>query len=262
MNEGISLFFEIGLNFMVEDKRVALLDEIRGFCILCMVVYHIMFDLKYLSELDIPVFFDWWFDYVRDMFAGAFIFISGSVTAYSKSNLKRGAKCFFLGMIVTFVTAFAIPWTPVYFGILHMLGVSMMLFGLFERFFDCLRPVSGIIIFVILFFISFNLRNGYLGIGKLIYFDLPQSFYKAKLLFPLGFADSSFVSGDYFPLVPWFFLFVAGSYLGKILKREKCAEFIYRPHCRPLGIVGRNTIWIYLLHQPLVYFSLKFIFKF
>ena len=85
------------------SSRVGILDELRGFAIICMVVYHAMYDLKYLFGLDIPIFFDGWFDVIRDIFAGLFIFISGTVCRYSSNNIKRGAQCFFIGMIMTFV---------------------------------------------------------------------------------------------------------------------------------------------------------------
>lgn len=81
------------------SSRVGILDELRGFAIICMVVYHAMYDLKYLFGLDIPIFFDGWFDVIRDIFAGLFIFISGTVCRYSSNNIKRGAQCFFHGMI-------------------------------------------------------------------------------------------------------------------------------------------------------------------
>ena len=55
------------------SSRVGILDELRGFAIICMVVYHAMYDLKYLFGLDIPIFFDGWFDVIRDIFAGLFI---------------------------------------------------------------------------------------------------------------------------------------------------------------------------------------------
>ena len=58
-------------------RRAGFMDEVRGFCILCMVVYHVCFDLNYTYNIHIPIMFDGWFDIVRDIFAGAFMFISG-----------------------------------------------------------------------------------------------------------------------------------------------------------------------------------------
>ena len=202
------------------SSRVGILDELRGFAIICMVVYHAMYDLKYLFGLDIPIFFDGWFDVIRDIFAGLFIFISGTVCRYSSNNIKRGAQCFFIGMIMTFVMPFFTSGT-VMFGILHFLGVSMMLFGLGQKLFDLLPSWVGIGVCVLLFILTMNVRltyangmisPGYIGIPNLFAIKLPMEAYNVGVLFPLGLHNASFSSSDYFPMMPWFFLFLAGSY--------------------------------------------------
>ena len=84
---------------METKNRVGFLDELRGFAIICMVVYHLMVDLKFVFNVDVPIFFEGWFDIIRDIFVGIFISISGIVCNYSRNNVKRGAECFFIGMI-------------------------------------------------------------------------------------------------------------------------------------------------------------------
>ena len=239
--------------------RVGLLDELRGFAIICMVVYHAMYDLKYLFGVDVPIFFDGWFDVVRDIFAGLFIFISGTVCRYSSNNMKRGIQCFFIGMVMTFVMPFFTTGT-IYFGILHFLGISMMIFGLGEKIFDLPPATVGIVICVILFILTWNVGSGYIGIGGLFELDLPSAAYDVGVLFPLGLHDSRFSSSDYFPLMPWFFLFIAGSYFGIWAKQGSLPRFFYPTHWKWLATVGRYTIWIYVLHQPVLYliFSLAF----
>ena len=206
------------------SSRVGILDELRGFAIICMVVYHAMYDLKYLFGLDIPIFFDGWFDVIRDIFAGLFIFISGTVCRYSSNNIKRGAQCFFIGMIMTFVMPFFTSGT-VMFGILHFLGVSMLLFGLGQKLFDLLPSWVGIGVCVLLFILTMNVRltyangmisPGYIGIPNLFAIKLPMEAYNVGVLFPLGLHNASFSSSDYFPMMPWLFLFLAGSYFGII----------------------------------------------
>ncbi|MDR0223022.1 MAG: DUF1624 domain-containing protein [Oscillospiraceae bacterium] len=243
-----------------QNRRAGFLDEVRGFAILCMVVYHVLFDLKNFYGVNVPVFFDGWFYIVRDVFAGSFIFISGIVCRYSRDNTKRGAQCFLLGMAVTFATAFAAPETPVLFGILHLLGICMILYGLVGSLWDILPAFAGIILNVFLFALTRNVYGGYIGIGGFS-LALPEAAYNARLLFPLGFAGDGFVSGDYFPLLPWFFLFIAGSYFGVYVKDNRCPAFFYETRVRFFAAAGRHTIWIYLLHQPLAAAVLYLIFK-
>ena len=220
------------------SSRVGILDELRGFAIICMVVYHAMYDLKYLFGLDIPIFFDGWFDVIRDIFAGLFIFISGTVCRYSSNNIKRGAQCFFIGMIMTFVMPFFTSGT-VMFGILHFLGVSMMLFGLGQKLFDLLPSWVGIGVCVLLFILTMNVRltyangmisPGYIGIPNLFAIKLPMEAYNVGVLFPLGLHNASFSSSDYFPMMPWLFLFLAGSYFGIIAKAGRLPKFCYPTH--------------------------------
>lgn len=244
----------------MERKRIGFFDEVRGFAIICMVVYHVLFDLKYFHGVNVPIFFDGWFDIIRDIFAGTFIFISGCVCRFSRNNLKRGVQCFFLGMLVTFVSAFVSPEAPIYFGILHMLGISMMLFGLLEKFLDAVPIFPAMTVFLILFALCFNIPRGYIGFD-MFSIELPREIYNAKLLFPLGFQEKAFYSVDYFPLLPWFFLFIAGSCFGVYVQKGSAPRFFYKTHVGFLAAAGRHTIWIYLLHQPIAYVVLNLIFK-
>lgn len=234
-------------------NRVGFLDEVRGFAIICMVVYHLMFNLKFMFGVDVPIFFESWFNVIRDIFAGAFIFISGIVCNYSRSNLKRGVQCFFIGMIFTFVTAYVTPDSPDVFGILHCLGVCMMFYGLFEGVLKRIPVFIGIILNAALFMLSFNFSRGYSGIGEFMRFKMPDILYSTRVLFPLGFTGSGFASLDYFPLFPWLFLFLAGSFYGICVKAGKAPKFFYDTHIGFLAAAGRYSIWIYVLHQPIIY---------
>lgn len=244
----------------VGSTRVGLLDEIRGFAIICMVVYHAMYDLKYIVGIDVPIFFESWFDIIRDIFAGAFIFISGTVCRYSSNNMKRGIQCFFIGMLMTFVMPFFTGGT-IMFGILHFLGISMMIYGLGENLFDKLPAFIGIILCVILYIFTMDVQSGFLGINGIMEIYLPQKAYDVGVLFPLGLRSSSFYSADYFPLLPWIFVFLAGSWFGVYAKDGVLPKFFYPTHIKWLATVGRYTIWIYVLHQPVLYLIFMLIFK-
>jgi uncharacterized membrane protein len=247
---------------MKETKRVGLLDEIRGFAIICMVVYHVLFSLQNFYGVNIPVFFDDWFGLVRNIFAGAFIFISGCVCRFSRNNLKRGAQCFFLGMLITFVVAFAQPNFPIHFGILHFLGISMLLYALMEPFFSNVPPLAGIIVFGFLFFALYNLPyNGYIGFQGIFSVDMPNDLYDVGVLFPLGFTNPRIRYADYFPLIPWFCVFAAGAFFGVYAKAGRLPRYFYKTRVGFLAAAGRHTIWIYLLHQPISIAVLNLIFK-
>ena len=138
-----------------------------------------------------------------------------------------------------------------------------------QKLFDLLPSWVGIGVCVLLFILTMNVRltyangmisPGYIGIPNLFAIKLPMEAYNVGVLFPLGLHNASFSSSDYFPMMPWFFLFLAGSYFGIIAKAGRLPKFCYPTHIKWLAAVGRYTIWIYVLHQPVLYgiFSLIF----
>ena len=66
-----------------------------------------------------------------------------------------------------------------------------------------------------------------------------------------GFMPKSFFSTDYFPLLPWLFLFWVGYFLHHLVGRGRLAP-LRRSVCPPLGWMGRHSLVLYLLHQPVI----------
>ena len=137
-------------------RRVQMADEWRGLVILLMVFYHGLYDLVVIFGVDFPWFWTKWAHFLQVFIAGSFIILSGMCCHFSRNNLKRGAIAFGLGLLMTLATWIALPSQVIRFGVLHLLGASMMLFAL-------LRP------HVILSFLPFVLGALLLldGVGKL-----------------------------------------------------------------------------------------------
>ena len=242
-------------------KRVHAIDEIRGLSILLMVIYHAVYDIVYIFGVNFPFFASPLMNTLRDIFAGLFLVISGVACQYSRNNIKRGFYCFLFGIAISIISYLISPSQFIAFGILHFLGCSMMLFGLLQPLLDRLPRVAMIAIFAILFVVSYGIPNWYIGIPGILEIPLPVQLYSWKYGFPFGFPNGSFFSADYFPLIPWFFLFLLGSYVGRYIREERFPKWFYKPHVPFLAFVGRHTIWIYLAHQPIVYGVLWVIFS-
>ncbi len=242
-------------------KRVGIVDETRGLAVISMVIYHLYFDLVYFYGVDfgklIDTVFDWWQPFI----AGTFIFVSGIAANYSKNSFKRGVSCFFIGMAFTFATAIITPEAPIYFGVLHLLGVCMMIYGFIGRFTSCIPWVIGLVIFMLLYFLTINVHNGYMGFNRLFTIDMPDFLYNARLFFPLGFPSPTFASLDYFPLLPHFMLFMAGSSLGVLFKSGGAAKGMYMVRFSGLAFIGRHALLVYILHQPVLIVILELVFK-
>ena len=69
----------------------------------------------------------------------------------------------------------------------------------------------------------------------------------------LGFRNASFFSSDYFPIIPWIFVYFAGNIVGLWVTEKKLPPKFYSMRVPFLADVGRNTLIIYLLHQPVLY---------
>ncbi len=238
----------------VPKGRIHLLDELRGFALIFMVFYHTCFTVGY--------FFGW--EWGRDIinilypigpyFAGIFIFISGISSNLSHSNIDRGARLFFIAYIVTLVTFFTVgSESAIRFGVLHMLSVCMMMYGLLSRILKYVPMIAGLLLNVVLFVLTIPVSEGNIAIPFLWKMSLPMEWYTTDFLYPLGFIRNGFSSGDFFPLLPWMFLFFAGGYFGRLAVKKKLPKFTYKSHIKPLAFLGKHSLLIYLLHQPIIF---------
>ena len=245
--------------------RVGFLDEMRGLCIILMVIYHGIFSVVYVFGWDIVlpsgtrflsfVFNSLAFRFAQPFVAGIFIFISGIACRYSRSNFKRGLIALAIALAVSVVTIYILPlmfpgYLAIYFGILHFMGTSMILFALLNRALDKLSPGIGLVICMILFALTYNAKRGFIGIYGLWEIALPALWATNGWLIPIGFAAGG---ADHFPLLPWLFLFFAGSYLGVAFVKREMPAFFYRSHSRFFAAAGKRTIIIYVLHQPAIF---------
>lgn len=239
--------------FLSEKKRIYTMDEIRGFCILCMVIFHGFFTAGFLFHVQPAQAVYYFFVPLQPFFAAAFIVISGISTQLSRSNLKRGIKLLALAFGVTLVTVLFLPGNEIYFGILHFLAVSILLFIPLQKVMDKIPVPAGLILSAILFFITYGVAHGALGVPELFSYTLPQTLYGNNLLMLFGFHDGNFTSADYFPLLPWFFAFLFGTFLGRYAVQKRVPRFMYVSRVQFFSFVGKHTLLIYILHQPVIY---------
>ena len=236
-----------------KTARLHLLDELRGLLILNVVAYHTLYDLVYLFGVNIGWFRTqgayWW----QQWMSGSLIFLAGISCLLTRSNLRRGAKTFALGLALTLGTWLAMPDQIIAFGILHFMGAAMLLFALLRPLLDKIPPKAGLWVCLALFVLTKNIYYGNVGIPYLWEVPVPEVFYSTKFLFPLGLPHPHFQSSDYFPLIPWLFLFLAGSFLGRKIPAGKVPAFACRSRLPLLGAIGRRTLVIYLVHQPVIY---------
>lgn len=242
-------------------KRVGILDEVRGIAYIAMILYHAYYDIAFVYGHDLPDMLDTVMRFIQPFIAGTFIAVAGISSVYSGNNFRRGALYFFFAMVLTFVTAIAMPSEIILFGVLHFLGIAAMIYGFIGRFTERIPHVLGIILFLLLFAATFNIPRGFIGFEGIFTVQMPELLYGHYWLYPLGLTSSGFYSADYFPIIPYLFLFLAGSSLGVYLKTGRAAKGLYMTRFSGLAFIGRHGLWIYMLHQPVTILVLDIFFK-
>jgi uncharacterized membrane protein len=224
--------------------RIALVDIARGAALVAMFVYHFAWDLSFfrLIATDIVAHAGWrWFAH---LIAGSFLAMVGaSLVLATRDGFDRAAYLRRLALVagaaalVTVGTYLFMPDAYVFFGILHHIAVASVLALPF-----LLLPslaVAG---------------------GAITAFALPalvsHPLLDVDLLLWLGLSDRPIRSGDFVPLFPWF-----GCVLAGIVAARAALAFVGEGRLaairaeggvgRILATMGRHSLPIYLVHQPL-----------
>ncbi|CAN5725528.1 heparan-alpha-glucosaminide N-acetyltransferase [soil metagenome] len=224
------------------------MDAARGVAIIMMVIYHTTYDLDVLGGYSIQSTSGFWMLFA-DITAGLFLFLVGVSLAICRARtsqtgwrlfgkyLARGLRVLAYGMILTGVFL-VLDMGVVAFGILHLIGVS-----------------------IILAYPFLSLRFANLVLGTLIFaagqYVLAQDLTSESVwLLPFGVLPEGVMMPDYRPLLPWFGVVLIGLSFGNV---------VYASGLRPAGLanrapllakpllpLGRNSLFIYLIHQPII----------
>lgn len=234
-------------------KRIILVDELRGFAVICMVIFHLLYSLIFIFKVDLGMSVQQAMFFAQPFGAGLFIIISGFSCFYSKSNFKRGFLILIMGLILSAFTYLIIPSQTIIFGILHFLGLSILLFEVTRALIAKVHPWIIMAFSVVIFAVTFNISSGWLNfplIGRAL---IPQQFYNYTILAPFGLPPASFSSADYFPLLPWYALFLIGTLIGRYSSKNRWPVFVYQKHIPFLSSVSKYALYIYLAHQPIIF---------
>ncbi|MCH5316520.1 MAG: DUF1624 domain-containing protein [Eubacterium sp.] len=245
-------------------RRILLLDEIRGFAIICMVFHHMFYNIGFVLGYDFGYKVFNALCVFQPFFWAAFIVTSGICSRLSRNTIRRGAVVLGGGLAVTLVSAVIMPLmgitgAEIYFGILSCLGCCMIITGLLTPLLDKINTKIGLTVCAFLFLATYNISKKTLLFGLI---TLPDILYQSDWLCPLGFYSRTFTSADYFALLPWLFLFLFGAFIGKYAANGDFPEAAYKSHSRFLQKSGKYSFWIYLAHQPVMYvffYAYKFI---
>ncbi len=241
--------------------RVFLLDSIRGAAVVNMVAYHAVYDLIQMFGLPLGGglrrFYPW-----QQAICITFILIAGISFQLSRKPWRNALERIICAGILTAVTALAMPSELIMFGIIHFLAAAVLLTILCQPLLKKIPTGAGFLVSLIIFVLIRHIAGGWIGLSGLWVWELPPALYASRFLFWLGFPSAQFYSADYFAVLPWIFLYWAGYFGGRwwikgsglIRNRTAVPESgLYRLADKSLGAVGRTSLWVYMLHQPVIY---------
>lgn len=233
-----------------ESTRFSEIDLLRGLAIIGMVIYHFLFDLSFFYNFPITVDRGFFY-YLARAVAVIFLLLVGMSLVFSFKNsnnsktfisthLKRSFFILFFALLVSASTYLIFPNSYIVFGILHLIGISIIL-TLPLLFTNSLLPTITTFFLVVIctFFIKSLHSTNY-------------------FLIPFGITPFNYSSFDYFPIFPWLEIVIMGIFIGKLY-------YPWRIHQNNIKIPGFFTtlsvrsLFIYLIHQPVILLALLII---
>lgn len=233
-------------------ERYHLLDAIRGFVILNVVVFHFLFDIYVLYEKN-PAWtaapaIDMW----RQTVCWIFIFLSGFVWRWGRhSSWKRGLMLNLWGLLITLISWLLFPAHIIRFGILNFMGTAILLMIGLHKILDKIPPLIGMLSSVIAYSVCNSITRNLFSLNNIIDVPIPVWLYQWPIMAPLGFPPPNFTSADYFPLLPWIFIYFLGYFAHMPLTRNTAWTKIFMQQIPILSPLGTHTLLVYLIHQPL-----------
>lgn len=216
-------------------KRIWELDAFRGICVLGMLIVHFVYDLTELYRL-----VSWQpgdtFTWVQRWGGVLFLLLSGICVTLGRRSIRRGLIVFGCGLVCTAVTVgmyrlgLSGNGIQIYFGVLHCLGMCMILWPVFRR---------------LPWWVLLPLGLGIIMTGLWVFEPMRVSY---PWLLPLGIQPQGLITSDYFPLFPNMGFFLLGSALGKTLYRRQQSLLPWVNDrnflLRFLQLCGRQSLWI------------------
>lgn len=223
------------------------IDMLRGLAVVLMVFYHFVWDLHYVGLYGGDINAAGWQSFARSIGSTFMLLLGLSLTlTYARRRvhgfrpyLLRGLKILACGMLITGVTYLVLPSDFVIFGILHLLGLATILAYPLLR----LRPWAALL-------------GGLacLAAGA----ALSDAVIDGPWLIWLGVLQANRSMADYYPVLPWFGVVLLGVWAGMVFYPGGTRGFVVLDELgdaallRGLRFLGRHSLLIYLVHQPIL----------
>jgi uncharacterized membrane protein len=210
--------------------RAGYLDALRGLAVVWMIIFHASYDLSQFGFVSWDFSQGFWFGFPR-VIAFTFLFCVGASLNFAhrpkiswQALRKRSLRLGLCALIVSLATYFMFPANWVFFGTLHCILVGSILGTLVVNH----RTLSWVLLLSILI-LQYGLNFDIKWVSHLV--QKP--------------------SMDFIPIYPWFWPILLGIVLEPYLSKvRQLREF---PGHHALNFLGRHSLKIYLIHQPVIF---------
>jgi uncharacterized membrane protein len=228
----------------MSEERFIELDIFRGVAIFSMILLHLIWDLDYydMMPLNNALY------QLNKLVSFTFFILAGIVLSLSyrkkpfTSIIKHGLWVFNTGMMLTIISLVAIPDRPIYFGVLHCIGLSIIIGALLLKY---ARDVFWTAVTTI-------------TIGSILNSWFINTLSLPLLIIGLQPAEIWKYTIDYFPIFPWVGIMLIGICLGNVLYKDGKRRFNIPAvlsasiPLRFVSFIGKNSLYVYLAHQPVL----------
>ena len=231
--------------------RIGIFDIARGAAVISMLLLHLCYDLAFIGGVSLPWFASPLLDVWRSTISWTFLFVAGCMCPLSRSNLRRALQYGAVALLIWVVTSIASVDTAISFGIIYCMAACTLVAWALGRIGTLPSgPVAAVVLFVV-FIALLNVRDGVMGVGPLA-LELPEALYETPWLSWLGFPGPGFSSGDYYPLLPYLFIYLAGAAMGSWWSSRGYPAWTRAVRCPVLTWFGRHALTVYVAHQPVL----------
>lgn len=219
-------------------ERIFIVDEVRGLAVMLMVAYHFCFDLNHFRLATFDFYHSTFWLGARTAIVTLFLLLVGvslhlaTTRGFRLTSFARRLALLAGCAAAVSASSYAMfPASGIFFGVLHFIAVASVLGLLFRR-----LGTANLV-----------LGTAWIAAGLLfshIWFDQPWANW-------IGFMTHKPVTEDYVPLFPWFGVVLLGLFAGRHIAKLPRA-LLPAPSGRILGLAGRHSLAIYMLHQPVL----------
>ncbi|MET0731516.1 MAG: heparan-alpha-glucosaminide N-acetyltransferase [Casimicrobiaceae bacterium] len=222
------------------SARVPAIDVLRAFALFAMIGYHFAFDLRYFGVIRTDFEHDPYCLVVRGAILSSFLLLAGvSLVLADRAGVPPArfwrhvtevAGC---ALLVSAGSYALFPKTFIWFGVLHAITISLIVARPFAR-----QPA-----------LAAAIGCAVIAAGTL----LAHPAFDNRALGWIGFMTGKPYTEDYVPLFPWAGVVFVGIALGHFLAHRSFAPIAALNRAPQwLAALGRHTLLIYMIHQPIL----------